>query len=171
MIKLFVYYVGGKAPNANIEVHDVMFAFGESFEDGFVTIKENWFGLTDGLHVDCYAEINYVDGYQIKISERCTRLDDDLKLFFVNLGAYQSNQLAETHFYNFVIADNIRSAKQIAKQNLSSEQGLNFIHADRIAEIDNILEISSVVDNTYSILLFKSQLIGNIKYNHGYFLI
>jgi len=54
MPKLFLVYLGGRAPRANIELHDVQFVAGDSIEDTFEQLRKRWFGTVRGLHLDAY---------------------------------------------------------------------------------------------------------------------
>ena len=57
MNKLFMVYLGGSAPKANIEVHDIQFVVADKIEDTYDQLKSNWFGNITGLHLDSYKEI------------------------------------------------------------------------------------------------------------------
>ena len=64
---LYLVLLGGKAEKANIEVHDVRWVVGSKIEDTFDTLRKNWFGSLEGLHIDSYKKINYIDGYKINL--------------------------------------------------------------------------------------------------------
>jgi len=66
MPKLFLVYLGGRTPKANIELHDVQFVTGNSIEETFVQLRGRWFGTTRGLHLDAYLELRFVDGFRIE---------------------------------------------------------------------------------------------------------
>ena len=67
--KRFLYLVvlGGKANKANVELHDVRWVVGSKIEDTFDVLRNDWFGNFEGLHIDSYKKINYVDGYKITL--------------------------------------------------------------------------------------------------------
>ncbi len=48
MNKLFIVYLGGSAPKANIELHDIQFVVGNTIEDTFEQLRSNWFGTVKG---------------------------------------------------------------------------------------------------------------------------
>ena len=43
--KLFAVYLGGRAPKCNTEIHDVVFTTGQSIEDTYEQLMDQWLGL------------------------------------------------------------------------------------------------------------------------------
>ena len=68
-LSLFIVVLGGRSIKSNIEIHDVRWVIGESIEDTFPELREQWLGKKGGLHIDSYKCIKYVDGYEIVISK------------------------------------------------------------------------------------------------------
>ena len=66
-IYLYLVVLGGRAKNANIELHDVRWVVGSKIEDTFNTLRNDWFGSPKGLHIDSYKKIRYIDGYKINL--------------------------------------------------------------------------------------------------------
>ena len=66
-IFLFLVVLGGKAKKANIELHDVRWVVGSKIEDTYDTLRKDWFGSPQGLHIDSYKKIKYIDGYKINL--------------------------------------------------------------------------------------------------------
>ena len=64
---LYLIVLGGRAKKANIELHDVRWVVGSKIEDTYNVLRSDWFGTLEGLHIDSYKKINYVDGYKITI--------------------------------------------------------------------------------------------------------
>jgi len=64
---LFLVVLGGRAEKANVELHDVRWVVGSKIEDTFNDLRKNWFGSIDGLHIDSFKKIEYVDGYKINL--------------------------------------------------------------------------------------------------------
>ena len=64
---LYLVVIGGMAPKANIELHDVRWVIGSKIEDTFESLRKNWFGSLEGFHIDTYKKIKSVDGYKINI--------------------------------------------------------------------------------------------------------
>ena len=46
---LYVVMLGGRHPRASIEVHDVVFAQGDSLEQLYPELRNAWFGSLKGL--------------------------------------------------------------------------------------------------------------------------
>ena len=79
---LFLIFIGGRAPKANIELHDVRWVIGSKIEDTFDSLRKNWFGSIEGLHIDSYKKIEWVDGYKINL--RRIKKDSNKKINFNN---------------------------------------------------------------------------------------
>lgn len=62
---LLMFYVGGTAPGANIELHDVQFAAADRPDEAYPLLREKWFGDKRKVHVDGYARIDWADGYDV----------------------------------------------------------------------------------------------------------
>ena len=43
---LYLVVLGGKAPNANVELHDVRWVIGSNIEETFESLRNNWFGCS-----------------------------------------------------------------------------------------------------------------------------
>lgn len=140
MEKLFMVYLGGSAPKANIELHDIQFAVAETIEDTFPQLKANWFGNATGLHMDSYKEIKGADGYKISLQNHPQR--KNRKLYFINLGGYQRDRLNELHEFNLYVAESASDAKKRAMNCLMPE-ALNK-HKDDILAVDNCIRISAI---------------------------
>ncbi|AJI46902.1 DUF1543 domain-containing protein [Francisella philomiragia] len=140
MSQLFIVYLGGSAPKANIELHDVQFVIGNTIEDTYEQLRQNWFGTVKGLHLDSYKALKGADGYQISIQDRPQNFNK--KLYFVNLGGYDESKLNELHeFALFVAVDKIEAKKKALKALL--EDSL-IKHKDNLMEVDDCLELSSI---------------------------
>ena len=145
---LFLVVIGGKAPNANIELHDVRWVIGSKIEDTFESLRKNWFGSIEGLHIDSYKKIRSIDGYKINLkniekdkieSEDSNKeFTSKKKLWFVNLGSYRSDSMQERHEFGLVVAKNAQGAKKIAKS--------KWLLGDRKIHNDNLSSLSIISD-------------------------
>ena len=68
--KLFAVYVGGRAPRANIELHDMIFTAGKRIEDCYGQVLDLWFGTPGDVHIDSWIELDAVDGWRVSLSEK-----------------------------------------------------------------------------------------------------
>ena len=146
-LSLFIVVLGGRSLKSNIEIHDVRWVIGESLEDTFPQLREQWFGKISGLHIDSYKCIKYVDGYEIVISK--SNKDNlnhpqigDLKLWFVNLGGYNPKKMYEEHEFNLIVAKKAIDAKKKAKRNW--EANLNNKHNDDYSGINYLEQVDDL---------------------------
>ncbi len=144
MQQLFMVCLGGKVTGCNIEMHDIRFVVGDTIESTFTTLKQQWCGDKANVHMDSYLSVRHVDGYAISIEN--TPQQHEMKLYFVNLGAYYPNHIMEQHSFDLIVAKNEEDAKNIAKSRASAE--LDKVHKDRLMEVDDVLQVS-LIDNHY----------------------
>ena len=122
---LFLVVLGGRAIKANVELHDVRWVIGSRIEDTFPVLRRDWFGASEGLHIDSYKKINYVDGYKINLrnlenkklknNKLLNRNISKKYLWFVNIGGYDPSSMQEKHEFGLVVAKNSLEAKNSAK--------------------------------------------------------
>ena len=124
-IFLYLVVLGGRAKKANIELHDVRWVVGSKIQDTYYTLRKDWFGSPQGLHIDSYKKIKYIDGYKInliyfekdKIDKKQLVKKNKAKkyLWFVNLGGYDPTSMQEKHEFGLVTASTKLEAKNVAK--------------------------------------------------------
>ena len=69
MTKLYMFYLGGNAGRSNIEVHDIQFAVCDDYREAIPTLKAAWFGDADKIHIDGWQIVEWVDGYDVDVSD------------------------------------------------------------------------------------------------------
>lgn len=138
--RLIACVLGGTAPGAKTELHDVAFATGGSLEAVHEQLLASWFGDPRGLHVDAWCFLDSVEGFRVQLSR--TPPDNGLHLYFINIGGYRPGVFAEHHAWGFFGAPNKAAAKRRAKQTLS--QGCESTHKDDLHDIDDCLRIDDV---------------------------
>ncbi len=146
-LSLFIVVLGGRSLKSNIEIHDVRWVLGKSIEDTFPDLRKQWLGKISGLHIDSYKCIKYVDGYEIVISKSnkdslISPKKGDLKLWFVNLGAYNPKKMYEEHEFDLIIAKTSIEAKQKAKRNW--ETNLKNKHNDDYSAIKFLEQVDDI---------------------------
>jgi len=140
MSKLLMFYVGGSAPYANIELHDIQFVVADTPEAAYPLLRERWFGDKKQIHVDGYLALSWADGYDILLqSEPST---EEQKLFFINVGGYHPEHLAELHEFGLFVAPTAEQAKQKAKEVLLKESFKQ--HKDDLVEVDDCLQLQQL---------------------------
>ena len=146
-LSLFIVVLGGRSLKSNIEIHDVRWVLGKSLEDTFPELRKQWIGKLNGLHIDSYKRIQYVDGYKIEIS-KCNKDNlintkrEDESLWFINLGGYDPERMYEEHEFTLVVAKKAIDAKKKAKMNWGSN--LKNKHNDDFSDIKNFLKIDDI---------------------------
>ena len=154
-IYLFLVVLGGRAKKANIELHDVRWVVGSTIEDTFDELRRDWFGTIDGLHIDSYKKINYVDGYKINLkkienNKLFKENNSQNKLWFVNIGGYDPSSMQEKHEFGLFAASSSIEAKNKAKSKWLN--GCKKKHKDDITRVNDLwtyddCQIISKIDN------------------------
>lgn len=139
---LIACVLGGTAPGARTEMHDVAFAVGESLEAVHDQLLDAWFGDPRGLHVDAWCLLDCVAGHRVQLSR--TPSDNGLHLYFINIGGYQPGEFGERHAWDFFAAPDKATAKARAKASLL--QGLVSVHKDDLYDVDDCLHVARVGD-------------------------
>ncbi|RYD91855.1 MAG: DUF1543 domain-containing protein [Sphingobacteriales bacterium] len=164
--KLFAVYAGGRAPRANTELHDVVFAVGSAIEDTYAQLLDSWFGDPKSLHIDSWLELDVVDGYRITLADAPATCD--MSLFFVNLGAYRDGEFTELHACGFYVAASAPEAKKRALAALFTGQ-VDEKHKDDLHAVDDLIALDTV--NGLHITLTKTGETSATKPNNGYHII
>lgn len=129
---LFVVLLGGAHPKANIELHDIAFALGNSLADTYAQLRAAWFGSPRHVHIDGWMEVEGVDGLRIEWREEPAPAEEP-RLFFVHLGGYEKGVFGEAHAHILVAALNATEAKQKAKARLGKQW--QSPHTDALFEV------------------------------------
>jgi hypothetical protein len=153
--KLFMVLLGSKAPKRNVEQHDYFFGIGNSIKDLVPEMKAFWPEAGKSLHIDGWREVTNVDGYSIKILPRHQALvEPQLKLFFINLGGYQSNKLSEQHYTVLTVQSDraiaIQESKKTVFYKTNTLKGANS-HIDEKygIDVDDIYKIEEILSSTF----------------------
>lgn len=138
---LYAVMLGGKHAAARIEVHDVVFAAGNSLQDLYPQLKQQWFGIAKGLHVDAWMAIDGIEQYQVQLSPVAPQ-PDDLRLYFINLGGYLPDEFGEVHRYVLIVAQSKMQARGRARKHFLKlwQQA----HVDAVLDIDDCILIDQV---------------------------
>lgn len=149
-MKLFAIYVGGEHPRANIEVHDVRFVVAGSITETYDQLRADWWGKPGTLHVDCWAEIRRVDGYDVVLKAEPSLAAE--KLYFVNLGGYDGKDFVEQHRNLFTVAASVAEAKAKAMRSVS---GWKDAHRDDFYEAEHAFALDSLFGARLNIHLVR----------------
>ncbi len=109
--------LGSKALNRNVEQHDFFFGIANSLKELVPAMRRFWPEAGNSIHIDGWREINHVGGYEVKVilKQEVVSLSKK-KLFFINLGGYQSGILEEQHYTVLSVHDERTQAIQDAKK-------------------------------------------------------
>jgi hypothetical protein len=140
-MKLFMFYVGGNCGNSNVELHDVRFSIGETPEDCHDDLRQQWWGKPEGLHLDCWGEVEQADGFDITLTTEKPR-DRLEKLFFVNLGGYDPDEFSELHKNILLVVPDAKAAKAKA---LARIQGWSQPHRDKAFEVEKAVDVTALM--------------------------
>jgi len=146
---LFLVVLGGRAKKANVELHDVRWVVGSKIEDTYDALRRDWFGTFEGLHIDSYKKINYVDGYKINLKNIENEKFKNNKLYkinihqqnlwFVNIGGYDPTSMQEKHEFGLFVAKSSSEAKNKAKAKWLN--GYKKKHKDDITNLQNLITL------------------------------
>lgn len=138
-MKLFAIYVGGEIEGANIELHDMRFVVAPSIGDTYDELRRQWWGIPKSLHIDCWAELSHVDGYDVEL--RPEPFLGPEKLYYINLGGYDSGEFLEKHKNVFLVAITLTDAK---KRALKEARPWSIAHRDEMYEAEQAFSLNDV---------------------------
>lgn len=145
MSSLFMVMLGGRHARANVEVHDVILAVGDSLETVYPQLRNAWFGEQQGLHIDAWAKIGGVvsegKNYQIQFSDAAPNPSEP-KLWLINLGGYITSEYGEQHRYVLVMGKDAAEAKQRGKASFGADWQKQ--HTDRVLDVDDCIAVDCV---------------------------
>lgn len=139
--QLWMVVLGGRVPGCHIELHDVRFVAGARIDDTIPQLRRQWFGRRDGLHLDSYMAVWAVDGWAVRLGRKPASPRPE-RLWFVNLGAYCPDALAELHHFGLVVARSPQAAKAAAKRQWL--RGALQQHKDDLVGVDDCLAIEQL---------------------------
>jgi len=145
---LFLVVLGGRTASSHIELHDVRFVVGRSIEETLPDLRHQWFGQRQGLHLDAWMAVRAIDGWAVGVESLGLGVKRDPvspqpeRLWFVNLGGYQHESLAELHQFGLVVARSPQAAKAAAKRQWL--KGALQQHKDDLAAVDDCLAIEQL---------------------------
>ena len=162
-MKLFAIYIGGELEGANIELHDMRFAVAPSITDTYDELRRQGWGIPKSLHIDCWAEIDHADGYDVFLKPE--PFSGQERLYYVNLGGYVPGEFLEKHKNVFVVADTLVKAKARA---LRSVSGWREAHRDDIFEAEQAFAIGAANAHGLHIHLAPSAVTKELAFTCDY---
>ena len=162
MLTLYMVQLGGRPKGRLIEQHDIFFGVANQVSELVDDINHHWPEVKNKWHIDSYRAITKVDNYNVKLIESSDNSteNNELKLFFINLGGYQQGSFEEFHYKILIVAANQADAIKQAKQ---SEFYKQFTFKDTssafnaASHVDDKFEVD--IDDIHNI----NDLISNVK--------
>ncbi|WP_419870317.1 DUF1543 domain-containing protein [Chryseobacterium sp. CT-SW4] len=164
-MKLFYFILGATPKGRNIEQHDVFFGIAENTKDLVPDIKAFWQEAEGKIHIDCYQEVKFADGYEVKIVEKTERSSED-QLFFINLGGYKKGYFEEFHEQHLMVGKSMGEIVKRVKETefyktMGFENAVSHIDDKHGVDIDDIFNVNDILPqkmkDKYSIILDKTE--------------
>lgn len=144
--KLFMILLGCKPESRHTEQHDVFFAVANEVKELVPTIHRFWPEANGKIHLDAYRIVNNVNGYKVEVIEKNSKADSANRLFFMNLGGYQSNVFEELHYKMLMVAADKATATKEAKESEFFKKYFSPHIDDKYGvDVDDVFEIQDVL--------------------------
>ncbi|KMQ70003.1 hypothetical protein ACM39_00355 [Chryseobacterium sp. FH2] len=163
-MKLFYIILGATPKGRHIEQHDVFFGIAENLKDLVQDMKDFWKEAEGKIHLDCYQEVKFADGYAVKIVEKGQKTSEE-QLYFINLGGYKRGFFEEFHEQHLMVGTSMGDVVKKAKatgfyKTMGFEGAVSHIDDKHGVDIDDIFNVSDILPEKmkekYSIVLEKS---------------
>ena len=171
-MKLFYVIIGATPKGRNIEQHDVFFGIAENLKDLVPAIKNFWKEAEGKIHIDCYQEVQFADGYEIKIIEKTSQISEN-NLFFINLGGYKPGHFEEFHEQHLMVGKSMGEIVKRVKQTefyktMGFKNAESHIDDKHGVDIDDIYKVNDIlpkeIKEKYSLILEKSQAENQVNF-------
>ena len=180
-MKLYMLLLGCKPPGRNTEQHDIFFGIANNLKDLVPAINKAWPEAKNKIHIDAWREVNFVDGFEVKVFKKTEQGDPSLaqkkRLFFLNLGGYKENEFEEYHYKILTACENksaaIKRSKESAFYKHTGFKGASSHIDDKYGvDVDDIFDIEDIlapeIKETYGLSIITSPIPGEDKLNLGY---
>jgi hypothetical protein len=137
-MKPYSLLLGGKHPDALIELHDICFTMADNQEMAFKAVVNRWFGDLKSAHIDAWLDLSIIDKHKFNANSN----PSGKSLYFINIGSYKAGVFKEDHQYLFLICKDEKEAKSRALSMTKMEALLP--HVDNLSAIDLLIEIKEI---------------------------
>jgi hypothetical protein len=164
-MKLFYIILGATPKGRNIEQHDVFFGIAENLKDLVPDMKDFWKEAEGKIHIDCYQEVKFADGHEVKIVEKTNEASEN-QLYFINLGGYKRGYFEEFHEQHLMVGSSMGEIVKKAKgtefyKTMGFESAVSHIDDKHGVDIDDIFNVNDILPESmkekYSIVLKKTE--------------
>lgn len=177
-LKLFMVLIGATPAGRHTEQHDVFFGIAETLPGLVDDMKTFWPEAAEVMHIDAWREVTAVDGYRVNVTQKTAgAITEGPKLFFINLGGYQTNKFEEQHYYVLTAKENRSLAFRKAKDTLFYQQnhipgGTSHIDDKYGIDVDDMYEIADILSaqqkEKYTIELIPGVDLAEDEFHLGY---
>jgi hypothetical protein len=174
--KLYMVILGATPKGRLTEQHDVFFGIGFSLAELVPQMKAFWPEADGKIHIDSWREVTVIDGYQIDIVPLQNQ-QEDLNLYFINLGGYKPNDLEEYHYKVLAVADTMAAAvKQSKTTGFYKHYGFKGAEShidDKFGiDVDDIYKVGDILNEStrqrYALQITKSEIKAEDVLHIGY---
>jgi hypothetical protein len=182
-LKLFMVLLGSKPANRTVEQHDYFFGIAGSLQELVPQMIAFWPEAGSSLHIDGWREVTHVEDHSVSVIPKANsqEVGSGKRLFFVNLGGYQSGKLEEQHYTLLTVQDDRKGAIKTStmtsffkESSIASVKSASAhidekygIDVDDVYRIDDVL--SDEIKSRYDILLSESSTGYTDQIHLGYF--
>lgn len=166
-LKLFMVLLGAKPLQRIVKQHDYFFGVAESLAELVPQMRTFWPEAGSSLHIDGWRESTAVENYavQVVIKSADQAAQQTNRLFFINLGGYQSGKLEEQNYTLLTVQEDRNGAIKTStltdffkQQSIASVKSASAhidekygIDVDEVYRIEDVLP--SQVTDRYQIIL------------------
>ncbi|RYF21595.1 MAG: DUF1543 domain-containing protein [Flavobacteriales bacterium] len=145
--KLFMTLLGCKPKGRHTEQHDIFFTIADEVKDMVPAINAFWPEANGKIHLDAYRMVKNVNGFKVDVVEKSEEKPASKhKLFFLNLGGYQSNVFEELHYKMLIVAEDKASAINSAKESRFFKEFFSPHIDDKYGvDVDDVFDIEDVL--------------------------
>ena len=115
-LKLFMIMLGCRPKGRFTEQHDIFFGIGNSLKELIPKMKAFWPEAKGQIHIDVWREVTIVDNYKMEVVSKSEVTEQELNLFFINLGGYKENEFEEFHYKIVTVANTLGEASKKSKE-------------------------------------------------------
>ncbi len=131
------------------EQHDIFLGIGNSLRELIPQMDVFWPEAKGKFHIDAWREVTAVDNFSITIEPK-NIIENNEKLFFINLGGYKKNEFEEYHYKTLAVAESLGLAAKVAKattfyKHFSFEGAVSHIDDKYGIDVDDIYNVNDIL--------------------------
>jgi hypothetical protein len=155
--KLFMILLGCRPDGRLTEQHDIFFGIAPGLKELVPHIKAFWPEAKGEIHIDCWREVNQVNGHSVTVIPKAEEKSaEDTFLFFVNLGGYKAGEFEEYHYKMLAVGKDsseaiVQSKKSVFYKhfNLKEKGGASHIDDKYGIDTDDVFKVSDALPDTF----------------------